>query len=179
MSEVAVHSPVAELDKAVSREAIIGFENELIKTEGVFFGDYYPLKHTFSDGIYVREISIPAGVYLTGKIHKHEHPNFLLSGVVDVVTESGRETLIAPMSMISKAGTKRALHTITPCVWITVHVNPTNTQDIVELEKMIIAGSYDEYDAFKAIQGSGKAIQAGGKATLFNRVIKFLKGGTK
>ena len=50
-----------------------------------------PLKHTFSDGIYVREITIPAGMFIVGKIHKHDHPNFLLKGKVVVVTEDRRE----------------------------------------------------------------------------------------
>ena len=37
-----------------------------------------PLTHSFSSGIYVREIFIPAGMFVVGKIHKHDHPNFLL-----------------------------------------------------------------------------------------------------
>ncbi len=178
MSEVAVHSPVAELDKAVSREAIINFENELSKQDGAFFGDsnYCPLKHSFTDGIYMREIFIPKGTYLTGKIHKHAHPNFLMSGVVEVVTEEGRETLVGPLAMVSKAGTKRALHAISDLHWCTIHSNPTNTQDLVELEKIVIADSYEEYEAFRAIQSNGRAVQG---RTLFNRVLKFLKGGNK
>src|ERR1035437_7035163 len=83
------------------RDRIVAFEEHLTKLEGAFVGDndLCPLKHTFSDGIYVREIFIPAGTYIVGKLHKHSHPNFLLSGVVDVITEgAGRESLIAPMS---------------------------------------------------------------------------------
>jgi hypothetical protein len=111
-----------------------------------------PLTHSFSSGIYVREIFIPAGMFVVGKIHKHDHPNFLLKGDVVVVTEDGVEELSAPMSMISKAGTKRALYAKTDLVWTTIHLNPTDTQNIEELEEDIIASSYEEYEAFKKLE---------------------------
>lgn len=132
------------------REAVTEYENQLKAQEGVFIGDssVCPLKHSFSPGIYVREIRIPAGTYIVGKLHKHEHPNFLMSGTVDVITDKGTETLTGPLSMISPAGTKRALYSKTDLIWITVHLNPTNTQDLEELEKEIIAESYEEYDKF-------------------------------
>ena len=111
-----------------------------------------PLKHTFSDGIYVRELTIPAGVFIVGKIHKHDHPNFLLSGEVIVVTEDGIEELKGPLSMISKAGTKRALYAKTKLVWTTIHTNPTNTENIEELEEHIIAPTYLDYEKFKQLK---------------------------
>ena len=111
-----------------------------------------PLKHTFSDGIYVREIFIPAGMFIVGKIHKHDHPNFLLSGEVTVVTEDGIEDLKGPLSIMSKAGTKRALYAVTDLVWVTVHANPTNTEDLNELEKEIIAPTYLDYEKFKQLK---------------------------
>ena len=135
--------------KKVTRDDIIGFEGYLKGQPNVMLNDCFPLKHTFSDGIYVREIFIPAGSELTGKIHLHEHPNFLVQGVVRVATEFGVETLVAPVSIISKPGTKRALHAITDVRWITIHLNPTNTQDLEKLEKQIIAPSYEAYEKHK------------------------------
>lgn len=135
---------------SVERKEIIGFENILKQFPNSFVGDSgkCPLKHSFSDGIYVREITIPEGMLIVGKIHKHEHPNFLLKGEVVVITEKGKETLTGPCSMISKAGTKRALYAVTKLVWTTIHHNPTNTQDLNELEKIVIADNYNEYDKF-------------------------------
>ena len=157
-----------ELDKVGLREEILAFEALIREQNEVFLGDseICPLKHTFSDGIYVREIFIPKGTYLTGKIHKHEHPNFLMSGTVDVVTEAGREQLTAPLSIISPPGTKRALYAVTDLVWITVHSNPTNTQDLEKLEKEVIADSYKAYTAF---------IENKHKPTLLARFINKLK----
>lgn len=141
------------LSKENFRTQIIELEDRIknIKGKGVIVGDsaICPLKHSFSDGIYVREITIPAGMLILGKIHKHDHPNFLLKGEVVVITEEGGvEELKAPCSMISKPGTKRALYAKTELVWTTVHLNPTNTQDLEELEEEIIAPTYEDYEKF-------------------------------
>jgi hypothetical protein len=154
-------------ESEVVRNSIMDFESHLKSLEGSVLGDsdLCPLKHSFSDGIYVREIFIPAGVVLAGKIHKHDHPNFLMSGEVKVFTESGGlEILKGPMSMISKAGTKRVVETITDTVWVTVHLNPTNTQDLSELEKEVIADSYEDYERFIS-----------GKKNIFIKGINYIK----
>ena len=142
-----------KLSKKDFRNQIMNIENGIINSghKDVIKGDskVCPLKHSFSDGIYVREITIPAGMVIVGKIHKHDHPNFLLKGEVVVITEEGGvEEIKAPCSMISKPGTKRALYAKTELIWTTVHLNPTNTQDLDELEKEIIAPSYEEYQKF-------------------------------
>jgi len=140
---------LTKTQQLTNRNAILAIEEALMNVEEKSIGDCFPLKHSFTDGIYVREIHIPKGMVLTGKIHKHEHPNFLMSGEVVVITETGgKEVLKGPMAMISAAGTKRALHTITDVVWITIHHNPTNTQDLAELEKIVIADSFEEYEKF-------------------------------
>lgn len=138
------------LQKKVTRKDLLSVESKIASHPDAFFGDsdVCPVKHSFADGIYVREIFIPKGTLLTGKIHKHEHPNFLMKGTVEVATEDGVEILKAPVSMISKAGTKRALLAITDLIWVTCHKNETNTQDLKELEAIVIADSYEEYDKF-------------------------------
>lgn len=133
-----------------NRQDIVDMEEFLKEQDGAVLGDnnLCPVKHSFSDGIYVREIFIPAGTFIVGKIHKHDHPNFLMSGTVNVITEFESKTLKGPLSIISKAGTKRALYSVTDLVWITVHCNPTNTQDLQELEDLIIAKTYEEFELF-------------------------------
>tara|TARA_R100000008_G_C3584663_1_gene171255 strand:+ start:2051 stop:2569 length:519 start_codon:yes stop_codon:yes gene_type:complete len=116
-----------------------------------FFNDTKncPLKHYFSDGIYVREIFIPKGMIIVGKIHKHRHPNFLLKGKVMVITEQkGEEIIEGPCFMMSEGGTKRALYAVTDLVWTTIHHNPTNTQDLDKIEDIVIAKNYNEYEKF-------------------------------
>jgi len=142
------------------RDKILQFEDMLRNADrdkfGVFEGKdtelICPLKHSFSNGIYVREISVPAGMFVVGKIHKHDHPNFLLKGDVIVVTEDGVEELSAPLSMISKGGIKRAIYAKTDLIWTTVHLNPTNTEDLDKLEGEITANNYEEYETFKSLK---------------------------
>lgn len=132
-----------------SRNKILDFEKILSSHPNAVFGDNksLPLKHSFADGIYVREIFIPKGTVLTGKIHKHSHPNFLMSGEVDVFTESeGLVRLKAPMSIISKAGTKRVVYAIENSVWVTVHV--TNETDLEKIEDHVIAKDFNELAIF-------------------------------
>lgn len=144
--------------------------------EGAESGDasFCPLKHTFSDGIYVREIFIPAGTMLTGKIHKHQHPNFLMSGEVVVITEEGgEEHLIGPLSIMSPPGTKRALHALTDLVWITVHHNPENYQDLESLENVVIADTFEDYELFLESEKSKKIEKP---KSLIRKLINFVGG---
>jgi len=139
-----------EVAREVSREKILAFQDELSKLPGAFFGDsdQCPLTHKFAPGMYVREIFIPKGTCVVGKIHKHDHPNFILKGEVLVITEhEGKEHLKAPLSIISKAGTKRIVLALEDTIWITVHA--TNETDLMEIERVVIAKDYKEFQEFK------------------------------
>jgi hypothetical protein len=139
-----------EITQEVSREKILMFQEELAKLPGAFFGDsdQCPLTHKFASGIYVREIFIPKGTCIVGKIHKHDHPNFLMKGEVLVITEQeGKQHLKAPLSMISKAGTKRIVLALEDTVWITVHA--TDETDLEKIEEIVIAKSYEEFKKFQ------------------------------
>lgn len=164
-------SEIAEIERKEIREDILSFEVALGELPNAFFGDseQCPLKHSFSNGIYVREIFIPKGTTLTGKIHLHSHPNFLMSGVVDVFTEAGGiERLTAPMSIISASGTKRIVKALEDTVWITVH--RTNETDLEKIEKETIAKTYGDYEKFK------KRIE---KKSMWNRIANFVNKNFK
>lgn len=137
--------------KQETRKKILDFEKILDTHPEAVHGDCFPLKHSFAEGVYVREIFIPKGSLLTGKIHKHSHPNFLMKGRVQVVTEDGGlEELQAPLSMISKAGTKRVVFALEDTVWITVHV--TEETDLDRIEEHVIANSFEELLAFNKLK---------------------------
>ena len=141
--------PINSMTKLARRNLVLNIEEGISKLDNAVFGNAYPLKHTFSDGIYVRELTMPANTIMTGKIHKHQHPYFILKGTVRVITEEGGvEDFIAPVSMISPKGAKRAFYTLTEVILTTVHLNPTNTQDIDELEEKLVVDTYKQYDDF-------------------------------
>ena len=87
-----------------------------------------PLRHSFAPGIYAREMSIPEGTLLIGKIHKHRHHNFLMQGSIIVLTEDeGVKLLQAPLMVVSEPGTQRIGYAVTDTIWTTVHENKDNT----------------------------------------------------
>lgn len=100
-----------------------------------------PTSHHFAPGLYAREIKIPAGATIAGKIHRTEHLNLLLSGTLEVVTENGVEVLTGPRWIVSKPGTKRVGHAHTDAIWVTFH--PTEETDLGKLEAELIAPSFE------------------------------------
>lgn len=105
-----------------------------------------PPTHYFSPGVYAREITIPAGTVLTGKIHKYAQLNILSKGDISVLTEDGIKRVQAPFTIVSPAGTKRIAYAHEDCVWTTIH--GTEETDLEKLEEHFIAQSDEEYLAF-------------------------------
>mgnify|MGYP003139249909 CR=1 FL=1 len=108
----------------------------------------FPLKHTFADGIYVRQMSMKAGTMVVGAIHKHLHVWFLLTGNIAVATEDTIEEYIAPCYVVATPGTKRVIYAVEDSIFVNIHKNPTNTQDISYLEREIVAATYEEYEQY-------------------------------
>lgn len=101
--------------------------------------------HSFCDGMYVRECFIPKGHLVMGMIHRHEHPVFLIKGEAKVLTESdGVVALKAPWHSVSPALTKRMVLALTDTIWVTTHLNPDNCRNIEELERRLVAESYED-----------------------------------
>ena len=103
-----------------------------------------PLKHHLAPGVYAREIHLPAGSVVVGKIHRHRHFNIISQGRVTCYTEFGLEHHQAPSSFISEAGTKRVVVTHEDAIWTTIHSNPDNESDIATLEARYTAIEYAE-----------------------------------
>ena len=99
--------------------------------------------HWFAPGIYARELRIPAGTCLTGKIHKGPHLNIISAGRISVLTEHGVVTLEAPCTLKSDAGIKRIGFAHTDTVWTTIHACPDNCTDLAILEERFIAPNFD------------------------------------
>lgn len=114
------------------------------QSDGVRMDESPPLKHWLAPGIYAREIHLPAGTVVVGKIHRHRHFNIISKGRVTCYTEFGLEHHVAPSSFISEAGTKRVVVTVEDAIWTTIHPNPDNETDISKLEEMFTALEYAE-----------------------------------
>ena len=137
-----------------SREQILALQDIMLDMEdGVNVttkqdSHFAPLKHSFADGIYIRQMTMVKGAVCIGKIHKHLHAWFLLTGHITVITEGRTEDYIAPCYVVAPPGTKRVIYTHEESIFVNVHKNPDNIKDIDELEKTYIAEDYKEYEEY-------------------------------
>lgn len=118
-----------------------------------------PIRHYFADGLYAREMTIPAGTAVIGKIHRFEHISVVSKGEIIVFTERGMKRVSAPCTMVSPPGTKRAVIALTETVWTTFH--PTESRDLVEIEARVIIPDYDssEFEALMRQACPGALLQ--------------------
>jgi len=144
---------VKKENKLQTRSKILELENsllELVDGKNIVKGDteVFPLEHTFTDGIYIRQMSMKKDSAAIGKIHKNKHVWFLLSGSMCVASETSSENYDAPCYVEAPAGSKRVLYAVEDCVWVNVYPNPTNTKNLEELEETIIVKDYKEFEEY-------------------------------
>ena len=143
---------------SITKQELIDMEKTLISLAdgkniiadngSIVYHDKFKYKHTFANGVYVRQMTIEEGDVIMGAIHKHLHVWFLLSGNVTVLTNGELKEYQAPCTVLSEPGVKRVIYGNEESVFTNVHKNPTNTQDIRELEKQIVALNYEEYEEY-------------------------------
>lgn len=102
------------------------------------------ITHYFAPGVYAREMWMPAGCLITGKIHLTEHLNMLSQGRVEVSNMGESIHMEAPHTFVSPVGTKRAIYAHEDSTWTTIHA--TDLTDPEEIEAQIIAESFEELD---------------------------------
>lgn len=105
-----------------------------------------PVKNYFSKDVYARELLIPKGTVLTGKIHKYANLNILSKGDISVLTEDGIKRICAPFTIVSPPGTKRIAYAHEDSIWTTIH--GTDETDLEVIEEHFTADSYEEYLKF-------------------------------
>lgn len=117
--------------RSVTREQVERLEREIQKLPQVDC----PVRHYFAPGMAAREMTIPAGVVVTGAVHRHEHLCTISKGRIVVSTDDGMRELTAPCTIVSKPGAKRVGYALEETVWTTYHA--TNTTDIDALVEEI------------------------------------------
>ena len=114
-------------------------QDDIIKLQSLMLkGDTVDLnvKHHFSEGLYARELFIPAGVCLVGALHKTTHLYMVVKGRCKVSSQFGNLDIEAPFMGETIPGTKRVIYAETDCVWIGFH--PTNLTDVDEIGRQIL-----------------------------------------
>jgi len=101
-----------------------------------------PLTHRFSDGIYSREIFMPAGTVVLGHKHKTRHLNIVLRGRCKVIANDEVKEIVAPCTFESEAGVRKLVNVLEDTVWQTIHVNEDDCENIEQLEARLVEPSH-------------------------------------
>tara|TARA_R100000541_G_scaffold3483_5_gene10757 strand:- start:2792 stop:3238 length:447 start_codon:yes stop_codon:yes gene_type:complete len=105
-----------------------------------------PIKHSFADQLYVRQMDMKAGQVVIGAIHNHQHVWFLLTGKVIINNNGEKIEHIAPCYTVSEPGSKRLIYAVEDSIFVNVHKNPSNTKNIKKLEETIVSFTREEYN---------------------------------
>ncbi len=132
------------------RDKIISLESKLLTQQNPNIvkgnSDSFPLTHSFSDGVYIREMSMLKDGIVIGKIHNKSQTWFLMKGKIKVATEDGIVVYTAPTYVNAPAGAKRVVQAIEDSVFINVYPNPDNTTNIKTLEERLTCTTYEAFE---------------------------------
>lgn len=98
----------------------------------------------FSHGVYAREMKMPKGSIVVGKIHRFKNLNIISQGAVSFFSIDGLMKVKAPFTFVGSPGAKRVIYAHEDTVWTVIH--GTEETDIDKIEEMFIAKDYDELD---------------------------------
>jgi quercetin dioxygenase-like cupin family protein len=115
--------------------------------------------NTFAGGVYSREIFIPKGTMLIGKVHLTDHFNICLKGDLTFLTVDGPKRIVGPTMFVAPAGTKKLAYANEDSVWANMH--PALTDDP---EKIVDALTVDKFIDFDRLMS---------KADLDHKVAMF------
>lgn len=130
---------LAESKNLPSYEKIMELQNSMIDIQCE-----QPIPtHFFAEGMYLRELTVPAGMLMVGKIHRHEHFLIVTKGKAIVVSEFSRDMVEPGHISVSKPMSKRVVLAIEDTQFITIHLNEKNSKDLEEIEKYVIIKDED------------------------------------
>ena len=139
--------PVEKIDMVPAEGAAVPTREQILKLQAAMV----PIQceqpepiHRFAPGMYMRELTVPAGMLIVGKTHRHDHFLMVMSGKAEVVSEFGREIVEAGHISMSKAGVKRIVLAIEDTRFITIHHNASDSQDLEVVEAEHIVPDIDE-----------------------------------
>ncbi|MEN8390209.1 SET domain-containing protein-lysine N-methyltransferase [Acinetobacter indicus] len=104
-----------------------------------------PVAHHFGPGIYIREVTLPAGIFAVGHAQKYEHLNIMLTGKVAIVDNGVVRVLEAPMIFTGKPGRKVG-YVLETCVWQNVYATEETDIDTLEAYYLDKSENWKAYD---------------------------------
>lgn len=126
------------------REKITFLERKMAKLPQV----EVDLLHYFKNGMYAREMRVPKGTFISGKIHSTGTIGVLAQGSMRVWGEDGVKRIVtAPYIHTAEPGYKRVGWATEDVVWVTIHrTDSTDLYQIEEDEFVVEDGGVDMFD---------------------------------
>lgn len=122
-------------------------ENDLLKRPQLEDSDY-SLKEYYSGGMYCRQITIPAGALITGRVYKFDHVEIMLSGDITIISDDGSETFYTGNNVIeAKAGKRQAGFSHSETTWLTINSVPEEILPENRLDYTSVL-TYEEFNQF-------------------------------
>jgi hypothetical protein len=161
-------NPNNSLEKVKFRQDILTVQNGLNKMiedgvvestlEDCIVKHYFaPKDEKYGCCTYAREMLIPKGTLIIGKIHKHEHLNIISKGKVIVYTEFGEKHLEGPVTFVSEIGLKRSVYAIEDTLWTTIHLTQfVGEENLDKIEQEVIAPDYEQMGLIASVDELSK-----------------------
>lgn len=103
-------------------------------TDGV--GDFLGQVHHFSDGLYAKQMHIPANHVVTSHSHSYSHLSVLAEGDVLVEVEGTFTEYSAPACIEIKAGLRHKVFARTDATWFCIHA--TEETDAGKIDEVLV-----------------------------------------
>ena len=151
-------SPVKNNPVAERREQLSQLAQSVLDIGGTTdTGSICPVTHRFAPGLYCREIFIPKGALIVGKIHATSHFNTIIQGECKVITTTEKKVIEAPYTWVTEAGEQKAVYALEDVIWQTYHV--TDSTDLEEIEAQVIVESFDQLEQDKLLERCQELIE--------------------
>ena len=139
----ALADELTDLISGAAPEKIEALESQLLKMPQVEI----PVKEGLANEMYTREILIPKGTILTGRVHKYPYVDIMLSGDITVATPDGVKRLTGANVCDGVPGRKRAGFAHQDTRWVTVHrTDQVDLDDMIEYLTFVSLREFHEWD---------------------------------
>jgi hypothetical protein len=115
----------------------------------------FQLKEWQSGGMYCRQITIPEGCLLTGRIYKRDHIEIMISGDISIVSAEGVSKRYKGQNTIeAKAGKRQAGYAHKETVWMTINLCPDKAEPDERLDytSVLTYKELNNYDYSKFLE---------------------------
>ena len=90
------------------------------------------ITHHFSDGLYAKEVFVPAGTAIMKHAHNFSHLSILAKGRIAVMKGDVIEIINAPTCIEIKANVIHGIQAMSDCVWFCIHATDETDPDKVD-----------------------------------------------